>query len=61
MILLPLPWDSKCDRKNGIIARFSNLRMQHRLKPEYELNHASRLPTLGVTKSNTKRNVYDQV
>ena len=29
--------------------------MQHSLYPDYELNHASMLPTLGVTKSKAKR------
>ena len=59
MALLPLLQGSGHERKKGIRARFSNLRMRHPLKLEYELNHASRLPTSGVTKFNTKRVCLD--
>ena len=59
MTLLPLSRDSRRDTLNvtpiKTRARFSNLLMRHPLKPECELNHALRLPTLVVTKSNAKR------
>ena len=54
MTLLPLPWVWGMTKK-GIRAQFLNLGMRHPLKSKYELNHASKLPTLGVTKSNAKK------
>ena len=36
MTLLPQPWNLGCDRKKGIKAQFSNLRMRHLLEPEYK-------------------------
>ena len=48
MTLLLLPWDSKCDSKKGIRARFPNLRIRRLLKLERVLSHASLSPILGV-------------
>ena len=50
MTLLPLTQGSGRDRKRVSKHNFSNLGMQHPLKPKYELNHASRLSTPDVTK-----------
>ena len=58
MTLLPVPRCSGHDRKKGIRAWFSNLRMRCSLKSECELNHASRLSTLGVIKSKAKRTFW---
>ena len=55
MTLLSLPRDSEYNKKKGSKTRFSNLKMRHPLKPKCDLNHTSRLPTFGVSKSNAKK------
>ena len=53
MTLLPLPWFRSVIEKEyqSTIFKAQNPRP---VIIEYELDHASKLPTLGVTKSNTK-------
>ena len=49
MILLPLLRGLGRDKKKGMRAWYSKLGMWHLLKPEYDLNHASLPPILGIT------------
>ena len=55
MTLQPLPRRSRRDRKKVSEHNFQTSEYDTHLKPECELNHASRLPTLGLTKSEAKR------
>ena len=54
MTLLLLTPGSRRDRKRVLEHSFQTSECDT-IEPVYELNHASRLPILGVTKSKTKR------